>query len=75
MNSPLLRSRSDREPDGPCDMTDSPLRFAVAGLGHIGKRHAEMVRRHPGCELVAGCDIRSREETEAGCRAIIEGID
>ena len=47
-------------------MTDSPLRFAVVGLGHIGKRHAEMVRRHPGCELVAGCDIRSREETEAG---------
>ena len=43
-------------------MKTAPLRFAVVGLGHIGKRHAEMIRRHPGCELVAGCDIRSREE-------------
>lgn len=44
-------------------MNAAPLRFAVVGLGHIGKRHAEMIRRHPGCEWVAGCDIRSREET------------
>ncbi len=44
-------------------MKTAPLRFAVVGLGHIGKRHAEMIRRHPGCELVAGCDIRSREES------------
>ena len=47
-------------------MNAAPLRFAVVGLGHIGKRHAEMIRRHPGCELVAGCDIRSQEETGAG---------
>ena len=47
-------------------MNAAPLRFAVVGLGHIGKRHAEMIRRHPGCELVAGCDIRSKEQTGAG---------
>ena len=47
-------------------MNAAPLRFAVVGLGHIGKRHAEMIRRHPGCELVAGCDIRSQQQTGAG---------
>ena len=38
------------------------IRFAVVGCGHIGKRHAEMVVRDPGAELVALCDIRSKEE-------------
>lgn len=38
------------------------IRFAVVGCGHIGKRHAEMVVRDPGAELVALCDIRPREE-------------
>lgn len=38
------------------------VRFAVIGAGHIGKRHAEMVLRHPDAELVAMCDRRSREE-------------
>jgi UDP-N-acetyl-2-amino-2-deoxyglucuronate dehydrogenase len=33
------------------------IKFAVIGQGHIGKRHAEMVRRNPTCELVAVCDI------------------
>ena len=40
----------------------TPLKFAVVGLGHIGKRHAEMARRQAGCEFVAGCDIRPKEE-------------
>ena len=44
-------------------MNTAPLRFAVVGLGHIGKRHAEMIRRQAGCELVAGCDVRDREAT------------
>lgn len=38
------------------------IRFAVVGCGHIGKRHAEMVVRDPGAELVALCDIRPKEE-------------
>lgn len=38
------------------------IRFAVVGCGHIGKRHAEMITRDEGAELVALCDIRSREE-------------
>ncbi len=41
------------------------IRFAVVGCGHIGKRHAEMVVRHPEAELAAVCDIRTREEAGA----------
>jgi UDP-N-acetyl-2-amino-2-deoxyglucuronate dehydrogenase len=39
------------------------IKFAVIGAGHIGKRHAEMVLRHPGASLTAICDTRSQEET------------
>jgi predicted dehydrogenase len=38
------------------------IKFAVIGQGHIGKRHAEMVRRNPDCELVAVCDVASKEQ-------------
>ena len=38
------------------------IRFAVIGCGHIGKRHAEMITRDEGAELVALCDIRPRIE-------------
>ncbi|MDX9750234.1 MAG: Gfo/Idh/MocA family oxidoreductase [Flavobacteriales bacterium] len=41
------------------------IKFAVVGAGHIGKRHAEMVQRHPRTELVALCDVRTAEETGA----------
>ena len=41
----------------------SKIKFAVIGQGHIGKRHAEMVRRNPNCELVAVCDILPIEKT------------
>ena len=38
------------------------IKFGVIGQGHIGKRHAEMVRRNPNCELVAVCDILPKEK-------------
>ncbi len=38
------------------------IKFAVIGQGHIGKRHAEMIRRNPEAELVAVCDILPKEE-------------
>lgn len=37
------------------------IKFAVVGLGHIGKRHAEMISRNLEAELVAGCDILPKE--------------
>lgn len=41
---------------------DQKIKFAVVGCGHIGKRHADMIRRHPETELVALCDSRPRAE-------------
>lgn len=41
------------------------VRFVVIGAGHIGKRHAEMIRREEEGELVAFVDIRSKEECGA----------
>ena len=38
------------------------IRFAIAGCGHIGLRHAEMITRHHEAELIALCDIRNKEE-------------
>lgn len=44
------------------EITKKRIKFAVVGCGHIGKRHAEMIRRDPGAELIALCDIRPRQE-------------
>ena len=40
----------------------SKVKFAVIGQGHIGKRHAEMIRRNPETELIAVCDIVPKEK-------------
>jgi len=40
------------------------IKFAVVGQGHIGKRHAEMIRRNPDSTLVAVCDILSKEDAK-----------
>ena len=45
------------------------VKFAVIGQGHIGKRHAEMVRRNEEAELVAVCDTKSQKELG------LEGLD
>ncbi len=38
------------------------IKFAVLGQGHIGKRHAEMVRRNPETELIAVCDVQTKDK-------------
>ena len=38
------------------------IKFAVIGQGHIGKRHAEMIRRNPEAELIAVCDVLTKEQ-------------
>jgi UDP-N-acetyl-2-amino-2-deoxyglucuronate dehydrogenase len=38
-------------------MSQKTVKFAVIGCGHIGKRHAEMIKRNPEAELVALCDV------------------
>lgn len=48
------------------------IHFAIIGQGHIGKRHAEMIRRNPDSELVAVCDIK--DPIELGISNILEPI-
>ncbi len=43
-------------------MNNQKIKFAIIGQGHIGKRHAEMIRRNPEAELIAVCDILPREQ-------------
>lgn len=38
------------------------INFAIIGAGHIGKRHAEMALRNTESNLVAMCDLRTKEE-------------
>lgn len=38
------------------------IKFAIIGLGFVGKRHATMVQRHLEAELVGFCDLLSKEE-------------
>jgi UDP-N-acetyl-2-amino-2-deoxyglucuronate dehydrogenase len=40
------------------------VKFVVAGCGHIGKRHAEMIVRNPEAELVAMIDTNPAMEAE-----------
>ena len=45
-------------------MTESdnqPIKFAVVGCGHIGKRHAEMITRNAESELVALIDVKEKK--------------
>jgi len=46
-------------------INNSKIKFAVVGAGHIGKRHAEMIRRNEEGELIAMVDILSKEECGA----------
>lgn len=40
-------------------MPQEEIKFGIIGLGHIGKRHAEMIQRHPEANLSAICDVRN----------------
>ena len=43
-------------------MTNSDaVKFAVVGCGRIGKRHAQMIDKHPEAKLVALCDTAAKE--------------
>ena len=41
------------------------VRFAVIGFGHIGKRHAEMIRKNENAELVAIADVDVKQKAIA----------
>ncbi|MGI4743841.1 MAG: Gfo/Idh/MocA family protein [Janthinobacterium lividum] len=50
----------------------TPVRFAICGTGHIGRRHAALVTRQLGAQLVALIDVR--EELRAGLAAEFAGV-
>jgi UDP-N-acetyl-2-amino-2-deoxyglucuronate dehydrogenase len=43
---------------------DKKIKFAVVGLGHIGKRHCKMIMGNTEAELVAVCDVKQTDELE-----------
>jgi predicted dehydrogenase len=45
------------------------IRFSLVGCGHIGRRHAEVLRRHDGAELLSVCDI------DEGVRHEVSALD
>ena len=51
---------------------DSPVRFAICGVGHIGRRHAALVSRHEGALLVALID--SRADLQPGLAVEFPGV-
>jgi predicted dehydrogenase len=51
-------------------MSQLPIKFAVVGFGHIGKRHAEMIKRNPHSKLVAVADTDN--SLEKSCTEIYQ---
>lgn len=45
-------------------MSERKIRFGVVGSGHIGKRHAAMIKNHPQAELLGMTDINAALEKE-----------
>lgn len=43
----------------------SPTKFAIVGLGSIGKRHADIIASNSKCRLVAGVDVNESTVEEA----------
>lgn len=43
-----------------------PVKFAVTGCGHIGKRHAEMIARNPEAKLIALIDVKEKDKLNIG---------
>ena len=49
-----------------------PVRFAICGVGHIGRRHAALVARHPEAKLAALIDVRA--DLQPGLVAEFPGV-
>lgn len=46
-------------------MKQSPIRFAIAGFGNIGRRHATHILQQEQAQLVAVCDINTTVQDKA----------
>jgi UDP-N-acetyl-2-amino-2-deoxyglucuronate dehydrogenase len=43
-------------------MKNNKINFGVIGVGHIGKRHSNMIINNDFCELISFCDIKDKNE-------------
>lgn len=43
------------------NINEQKIKFAIAGYGHIGKRHAEMICRNEEAELAALIDVKQKD--------------
>ena len=43
------------------------IKFAIVGYGHIGKRHAKIIRSNKEAELVGVCDIDESVPLDQAC--------
>ena len=50
------------------------IKFAIVGYGFIGKRHAEILRGHPDCELVAVCEPQEEKTADLEGVAVFREI-
>lgn len=51
------------------------IRFAIVGYGHIGKRHAAVIRATPNAELVAICDADVRVFADVTDARVVTSIE
>ncbi len=42
-------------------VSNRKIKFAVVGCGHIGKRHAEIIKQHVGADLVGLIDVQDKQ--------------
>jgi UDP-N-acetyl-2-amino-2-deoxyglucuronate dehydrogenase len=56
-------------------ITKMHIKFAIIGYGHIGKRHAEMIRRHPEAQLIALCDTDPKQAQENDPTPFFDSFD
>ena len=43
-------------------MNIKKINFGVVGVGHIGKRHSNMILNNENCELISFCDIKDKKD-------------
>ena len=43
-------------------MKTKKISFGVVGVGHIGKRHSNMILNNENCELISFCDIKDKKD-------------
>lgn len=54
---------------------NNKIKFAVVGVGNIGKRHIDVISKNANCELVAICDIKELNDNTLDKYQYFNSID